>query len=84
MTGVDVCDAEGDWTALDGTELPFVPTSVSPGFEFSFADPNGLPLANAATGIRIRFGCAENLYVGMPEIEVLGALANHTTLIIVR
>ena len=84
VTGVDVRVAPGDWTALDGSELPFVPTSVSPGVEFSFAAPNGLPLANVATGLRIRFGAAENLYVGMPEIEVLGALANQTTVIIVR
>ena len=84
VTGVDVRVAPGDWTALDGSELPFVPTSVSPGFEFSFAAPNGLPLANVATGLRIRFGAAENLYVGMPEIEVLGTLANQATIILVR
>ena len=84
VTGVDVRVAPGDWTALDGSELPFVPTSVSPGFEFSFADSDGLPLANVATALRIRFGCAENDYVGLPEIEILGALANQTTVIIVR
>ena len=84
VTGVEVRDAEGEWTVLENSELPFVPTSVSPGFEFSFADPNGLPLANVATALRIRFGCAEHLYVGLPEIEILGALANQATIILVR
>lgn len=84
VTGVEVRDVNGDWTALDGSELPFVPTDVSPGFEFSFEDPDGLPLANVATALRIRFGCAENDYVGLPEIEILGALANQATVILVR
>ena len=75
VTAVEVCDAAGEWTALESSELPFGPTDVSPGFEFTFAAPDGQPLANAATGLRIRFGCAENLYVGLPEIEVLGDLA---------
>ena len=84
VTSVEVRDAAGEWSTLDGSELPFVPTSVSPGFEFVFAAPDGRPLANVATGVRIRFGYAENFFVGLPEIEVLGALANQTTVIIVR
>ena len=84
VTAVEVRDAAGDWTTLDGSELPFVPTNVSPGFEFLFADPNGLPLANVATALRIRFGYAENDYLGFPEIEILGALANQATVILVR
>ena len=85
VTAVEVCDVAGEWTALEDSELPFVPTGVSPGFEFVFAAPDGRPLANAATGLRIRFGCAENLYVGVSEIEVLGDLASKsTTLILVK
>jgi hypothetical protein len=82
---VEVRDVAGEWTTLDGSELPFVPTSVSPGFEFVFAAPDGRPLANVATGLRIRFGYAENFYVGLPEIEILGDLARKaTTLILVK
>ena len=84
VTAVEVRDDKGDWTMLDGSELPFVPTDASPGFEFSFADSSGLPLANVATALRIRFGYAENHYVGLPEIEILGALANQATMILVR
>jgi len=79
LTSVEVRDAAGEWSTLDGSELPFVPTSVSPGFEFVFAAPDGRPLANVATGLRIRFAYAENFYVGLPEIEILGDLASKAT-----
>ncbi len=82
VTAVEVRDAAGEWTALEGSELPFVPTGVSPGFEFVFAAPDGQPLANAATGLRIRFGCAENHYVGVSEIEVLGDVARQAAMLI--
>ena len=82
VTAVEVRDAAGGWTTLEDSELPFVPTGVSPGFEFVFAAPDGQPLANAATGLRIRFGCAENHYVGVSEIEVLGALARKPSFLI--
>ena len=85
VTAVEVRDVAGEWTVLENSELPFVPTGVSPGFEFVFAAPDGRPLANVATGLRIRFGYAENHYVGLPEIEVLGDLASKaTTLILVK
>lgn len=65
--------------------MSLVTTGVSPGFEFVFAAPDGRPLANVATGLRIRFGYAENFYVGLPEIEILGDLASKaTTMILVK
>ena len=73
-----------------GSILSLVPffwmlTSSFKAPEFVFADPDGQPLANVAPGLRIRFGYAENSYVGLPEIEILGDLVRkNATLILMK
>ncbi len=84
VVGLDVRVGEGDWIELDNSELPYVATDVTPGFEFVFQDPDGRALANVATALRIRFGYVENFWCGLPEIEILGALPDRGIVVIVR
>ena len=66
-------DAAGEWTALEGSLLPYEVTGNGvAGHRLSFADPAGVPFARRVTALEIEFGTTENGYVGLPEIEVFG------------
>ena len=73
VASVDVCDAQGNWTSLPGSELAFSNGGASLGWRLVFADSSGAPLANEVSGVRVVFGAMDNSWVGIAEIEVIGA-----------
>ena len=81
IASVDVRDGDGNWTSLPGSELPLVDTgnAAVKGFGHFFADADGAALAASATAVRVHFGTMDNGWVGIAEVEVLGAhLGTHT------
>ena len=79
VASVDVCDGEGNWTTLAGSALPFSDGGTSVGWRLVFADGSGAPLAASATAVRVVFGTMDNDWVGIAEMEVLGAYAGTHT-----
>lgn len=75
VASVDVCDAEGNWTSLAGSELPFADGGTGAGWRLVFADASGDPLAASATAVRVVFGTMDNDWAGIAEMEVIGAYA---------
>ena len=79
VASVDVQDAEGNWTSIAGSALPFAAGGSNCGWSHVFADPEGAALAASANAVRISFGTMDNGWSGIAEIEVLGAhLGTHT------
>lgn len=79
VASVDVCDGEGNWTSLAGSELPFADGGTSVGWRLVFADGSGAPLAAGATAVRVVFGTMDNDWTGIAEMEVLGAYSGTHT-----
>ena len=79
IASVDVCDGEGNWTSLAGSELPFADGGSGAGWSLVFADASGAPLAATSTAVRVVFGTMDNGWVGIAEMEVLGAYAGTHT-----
>ena len=79
IASVDVCDGEGNWTSLASSELPFADGGSGAGWSLVFADGSGDPLAASATAVRVVFGTMDNGWVGIAEMEVLGAYAGTHT-----
>ena len=79
VASVDVCDGEGNWTSLAGSELPFADGGTSVGWRLVFADDSGAPLAASATAVRVVFGTMDNDWTGIAEMEVLGAYSGTHT-----
>lgn len=79
VASVDVCDGEGNWTSLAGSELPFANGGTSVGWRLVFADGSGAPLAASATAVRVVFGTMDNDWTGIAEMEVLGAYSGTHT-----
>lgn len=79
VASVDVCDGEGNWTSLAGSELPFADGGTSVGWRLVFEDDSGAPLAAGATAVRVVFGTMDNDWTGIAEMEVLGAYSGTHT-----
>ena len=79
VASVDVRDGEGNWTSLAGSELPFADGGTFAGWRLVFADGSGAPLAASATAVRVVFGTMDNDWVGIAEMEVLGAYSGTHT-----
>ena len=79
VASVDVQDADGNWTSIEGSELPFSAGGSNFGWSHFLADAEGGALAASANAVRISFGTMDNGWTGIAEIEVLGAhLGTHT------